>query len=189
MKHFYQNIPGFLDFEDFYKHMIDNELQDGAHVVEIGCWKGRSAAFLAVEIINSGKNIKFDCVDPWEDYWYENDFHTIENRDSKFVGSLYEQFLENMRPVENYYTPLRMPSVEAAALYENKSLDMVLIDGDHGYGSVREDILAWLPKVKLGGVLAGDDYKVNTHPGVIRATHELLKPLQISGTTWIYKNE
>jgi len=185
MEHFYQNILGWLDFKEFYKQII-TELPDDAHVVEIGCWKGRSAAFLAVEIINSGKNIKFDCVDPWRDDWTEPKEVGLVNTN---VDSLYEQFLENMKPVENYYTPLRMNSIEAAVLYENKSLDMVFIDGDHSYESVIEDILSWLPKVKLGGVLAGDDYSVSTHQGVIRATHELLKPLQISGTTWIYKNE
>ena len=184
MEHFYQNISGWFDFEEFYKQII-TKLPDGAHVVEIGCWKGRSAAFLAVEIINSGKNIKFDCVDPWWDWWEEDPEDGPENT---FVGSLYEQFLENMKPAENYYTPLRMTSIEAAALYKDNSLDFVFIDANHNYKAVKEDILAWLPKVKLGGVIAGDEYS-NKSPGLIKATNELLKPLKISGMTWAYTNE
>ena len=127
MEHFYQNIPGWLDFKEFYKQIV-TELPDSAHVVEIGCWKGRSAAFLAVEIINSGKNIKFDCVDPWWNGWVEvNEVGPVNT----VTGSLYEQFLKNMKPVENYYTPLHMPSLEAAPLYEDKSLDLVFIDCYH----------------------------------------------------------
>jgi len=186
MEHFYQNLLGWFDFEEFYKQII-TELPDGAHAVEIGCWKGRSAAFLAVEIINSGKNIKFDCVDPWSDSWQECEENGPVNT-STSAGSLYEQFLENMKPVENYYTPLRMTSIEAAALYKNNSLDFVFIDANHSYKAVKENILAWLPKVKLGGILAGDEYS-NQSPGLIKATNELLKPLKISGTTWTYINE
>ena len=185
MEHFYQSIPGYNHNKIFYEQII-SELQDGAHIVEIGCWKGCSAAFVAVEIINSGKNIKFDCVDIWLDNWSEPNEkirHGYKN-----VGTPYEQFLENMKPVENHYTPIRMASVKAAALYQDNSLDLVFIDADHEYKSVREDILAWLPKVKSGGVIAGDDYD-NTFPGVIKATNELLKPLKINGITWIYKNE
>ena len=37
-----------------------------AHFVEVGSYKGRSTSFMAVEIANSGKQIKFDCVDTWE---------------------------------------------------------------------------------------------------------------------------
>jgi len=186
MEHFYQNISGWFSFEPLYKQII-TELQDGAHVVEIGSWKGRSTAFLAIEIINSGKNIKFDCVDTWQGSPVHQPGGPFADT---FVanGSLYEHFLENMKPVENHYTPFRMTSVEAAALYKDKSLDFVFIDADHEYEPVREDILAWLPKVKPGGMIAGDDY-VGDWPGVIRATNELLKPLQISGTTWIYRNE
>ena len=42
-----------------------NHFTDNSHFVEIGSWKGRSASYMAVEIFNSRKNIKFDCVDTW----------------------------------------------------------------------------------------------------------------------------
>jgi len=38
---------------------------DGAVFVEVGCWKGKSACFMGVEIINSAKKIDFYCVDHW----------------------------------------------------------------------------------------------------------------------------
>jgi hypothetical protein len=34
----------------------------------------------------------------------------------------------------------------------------VYIDGDHSYEAVRDDLRAWYPKLKHGGVLCGDDY-------------------------------
>lgn len=53
---------------------------------------------------------------------------------------------------------LREDSLTAARKFHDRSLDFVYIDGDHSYAGCRRDILAWAPKVKVGGVLAGHDY-------------------------------
>jgi hypothetical protein len=94
-------------------------------------------------------------------------------------------FTENMKPVEGYYKPLRMTSLEASLLYEDNSLDFVLLDAAHDRVNVSIDIKAWLPKVKSGGILAGDDY----HPvwdGVRQAVGELLTGFRVEDQTWIY---
>ena len=49
-------------------------------------------------------------------------------------------------------------ALDFIVLYENNSLDFVLIDASHKYIDVKEDIISWLPKVKKGGYLIGDDY-------------------------------
>ncbi len=51
-----------------------------------------------------------------------------------------------------------MPSVEAAKLVDERSFCLVFIDADHTYQAVKDDIAAWMPKVKVGGVLCGHDY-------------------------------
>jgi hypothetical protein len=180
MKHFYENIQGWFLFADLYQKMV-NELPDNSHIVEIGAWKGRSTAFMAVEIANSKKKIQFDVVDTWA-----GSEENIHQTDALIVNdSLYQHFLDNMKLVENYYTPKRMTSLEAAATYTDNTLDFVFIDASHGYENVKADILAWLPKVKLGGVLAGDDYSSNW-PGVVQAVNEIFPLLQPNSSTWIY---
>jgi hypothetical protein len=57
MEHFYQNIDGWFDFQDIYSDVI-RKLPNNAHIVEVGAWKGKSTAYLAVEAINSGKILK-----------------------------------------------------------------------------------------------------------------------------------
>ncbi len=52
----------------------------------------------------------------------------------------------------------RLTSLEAAALIPDGSLDFAYIDARHDYESVLEDLAAWFPKVKPGGILAGHDY-------------------------------
>jgi predicted O-methyltransferase YrrM len=62
-------------------------------------------------------------------------------------------------------------SIEAAKQFENKSVDFVFIDAAHEYEDVQNDIEAWLPKIKTGGIIAGHDY-IPTYPGVMRAVNE-----------------
>lgn len=53
---------------------------------------------------------------------------------------------------------LRATSVEGAEQIEDGSLDFLYLDADHKLASVREDLKAWVPKVRVGGLLSGHDY-------------------------------
>lgn len=65
IQHFWQNIHGWDDgIPPVYQEMV-KQAEDGSHFVEVGSWKGKSSAYMAVEIANSGKRIRFDCVDTW----------------------------------------------------------------------------------------------------------------------------
>jgi hypothetical protein len=162
MQHFYQNIDGWFSYEYLYRHAVERA-QPGALFVEIGSFKGRSSAYMAAEIFHSGKNIRFDCIDTW--------LGSIEHQkgaecEVKEVveGSLYETFLENMKPAEGYYNPVRMTSLEAAKLYEDNSIDFLMIDGEHSVEAVTADIRAYLPKMKRGGLMCGDDAQTHNAP-------------------------
>lgn len=187
MEHFNGNIHGWCNFQSLYVEMVALA-KDNSHFVEIGCWKGKSASFMCVEIANSGKKIKFDCVDTWKGS-EEHQKGGFFQDDAVINDVLYETFLQNMQPVIDYFNPIRLPSVEASKLYENESLDFVFIDAAHDYENVKKDVLAWLPKVKVGGYLAGDDYRGEE---VARAVHEILgvQNIQTKGDggwpSWFY---
>ena len=57
-----------------------------------------------------------------------------------------------------YVNPVKSTSIEAAANYEDRSIDFLMIDASHAYQDVIDDIEAWYPKIKLGGIISGDDY-------------------------------
>ena len=166
MEHFYENIQGWFIYHDIYRAAVA-AASDGAHFVELGSWRGRSTAFLAVEIINSGKDIKLDAVDTW----LGSDEAAHVNDPGVINGTLYDEFLANMEPVKFVVNPVRATSREAVQQYLDDSLDMVLVDGSHEYEEVNHDIVEWLKKVKPGSMLAGDDYE---WPGVKAAVNELL---------------
>jgi hypothetical protein len=171
--HFYQTIDGFFHFEPLYRRVVA-EAQDGAIFVEVGVWKGRSAAFMGTEIVNSGKRITLYAVDA---------FTTTHDG----AGSRDETRLAEVRRTLNPLTCVTVVpslSVDAAANFPNGSLDFVFIDADHSYEGVRRDIEAWLPKVKPGGLLAGDDYCYPGCEGVKRAVDSLL-PGAITPTEFV----
>jgi hypothetical protein len=183
MQHFFQNIQGFDDGIPPVYQAIVQQFPSGSHFVEVGSWKGKSTAFMAVEIINSQKDIKFDCVDTWmgsEEHQEGGGFFDPLVKE----GKLFEHFTDNMKPVEGRYTPVRKPSVEAAEQYEDNSLDFVFIDAAHDYDNVKADIHAWYPKVKENGILAGHDWG---HPPVARAVQECLENPQIVHGCWLIR--
>lgn len=150
---FYKTIQGWFsdDAVSIYKSQIENA-KDGDSFVEVGAWLGRSTAFMATNILKSGKNIKFDVVDTWDDEHYK--VHLDIYHDS---NNAYDVFMKNMinGNIARLVNPIKAQSVKAAANYENESLDFVFIDGSHDYIDVKNDILAWLPKIKNGAVIAG----------------------------------
>ena len=206
--HYYTNIQGWSDGIDLlYKRLVElaPRAQTGGfaftgnsfipttptvapqvHYVEIGSWRGRSTAYMGVEIANSGKNIKFDAVDTWAG---SSDEPEHLNDPSVLNDTLYNEFLQNISPVAEYVNPVRMTSVEAASTYADNSLDFVFIDAQHDYDSVHADIVAWWPKVKQGGIIAGHDYNPGPDEngvdyGVGRAVRELLPEHQSLPWCW-----
>ena len=184
MDHFYENIKGWFTFPLLYSISVD-QFPSGSHFVEVGSWLGKSSAFMAVCIANSGKNIKFDCVDTWQG----SEEHGLTTDEEK--EHLFQQFLTNMQPVRHLINPIRLPSLVAAKLYADESLDFVFIDASHDYENVKADLIAWYPKVKKGGIISGHDYLGEYEwPGVYKAVNEFFsgKNLQCNGneTSWMH---
>ena len=152
MDHFHEGVYGFsqIDLFDLYKKMVE-KFPSGSHFVEVGTFLGKSASFMAVEIINSGKLIKFDCVDHWLGTEKHRDIYKVN------IDSLYEDFLKNIEPVKGVIHPVRMNSIEASKLYEPNSLDFIFIDASHDEQSVKADLTYWMPRLKEDGIIAGDD--------------------------------
>lgn len=184
MNHIYtepQFNNSFFTYPKLYSEMV-KRFPNNSTFIEIGSWKGQSAAYMVVEIINSKKDIKFICVDTWNG--------SVEHQSYDEVSDLYNIFKNNMSPFENYYTDLRLPSVETSKLFDDDSIDFIFIDASHEYEDVKNDIIHWLPKVKKNGILSGHDYWADSDswPGVKKAVNELLKNTKHTNEgCWIYE--
>jgi predicted O-methyltransferase YrrM len=172
-------VRGFFDFEDVYRLLV-KRAQEGDTLVEIGCLLGRSACYLGDQIKESGKALTLLAVDPWPTQF---DFGNGD-----IIEAPFETFVANIRQagLVKIIVPLRCESLRAARFVAN-NLSAVFIDGDHSYESCRDDIAAWLPKVRSGGILAGHDYNDKDFPGVVKAAREAFgDKLHFMGQSWIY---
>ncbi len=154
------------------QQIITEILKPRMKVVEVGSWKGYSASIMG-EKIQSVDGYLY-CVDHWGGIsgFYEE----ANERD------VFRIFRNNMVELGLWQNPIHVlytNSLTAAQIFQDEILDLVFIDADHRYECVRGDILAWMPKLKIGGVMCGHDYYNPTNPnaghvGVTRAMDEIL---------------
>jgi predicted O-methyltransferase YrrM len=185
----YRDIQGFFDYGHLFKRFIQ-EIPDGGIFVECGSWLGKSSAFLCDAIEESGKDLNLWIIDSWLGSSVERgSSHALVTR-----KDIYQIFLENMRGRK--FNHIRGLSHEVCNSFQHGSCDVVFIDMEHTYESVKEDIKDWLPKVKKGGTLAGHDYgSKRWKDGVQKAVHETLGKENIevvscgTNSCWVYKND
>jgi hypothetical protein len=177
----WKGIPGFFDFKNVYDRVAESA-QDGQVFVEVGCLLGRSACYLGERIQARKKKVTLICVDAWP-----STYHWGPEKNTK-IEAPFETFLANVRQsgLTEIIFPIRAKSVRAAASIVRDNLDFVFIDAEHDYESCRDDIAAWLPKVRDGGTIAGHDYD-DTFPGVVQAVNGAFGKVNVvkDGRCWI----
>jgi len=89
-----------------------------------------------------------------------------------FAGTLHRNIIEC--GLADTISLIVSDSVTAASLFTDRSIDWVHLDASHDRESLTRDITAWLPKVRHGGWLSGDDYNAEKWPEVVSTVKELL---------------
>jgi predicted O-methyltransferase YrrM len=164
----FNEIPGWFAYKDLYTEVVKNAGNDDVFV-EVGAWFGKSTNYLAEQIRESKKNIKFTTVDTWKGT-DDEDIH--QNIVGAFNGDIFYEFVDNTILSENYetITMIKDTSKNASNQFANGSIDYLMLDAGHSYDALMEDLKAWYNKVKPGGIVSGDDYGV--FHGVTQAANE-----------------
>jgi hypothetical protein len=121
--------------------------------VEIGVKLGRYSDVL----LRSWQGEKLISIDPWleaEPDEYVDHANVDQDQHEQFYRRTKELLARHGDRSEIW----RATSVEAAGRVPDRSLDFVYIDARHDYDSVLEDLEAWFPKLRPGGLMAGHDY-------------------------------
>ena len=181
MEHFYESLDGTFDFQGIY-HCMALNCPDNGKIVEVGCNLGKSAAYMAVELINLNKTFQFDCIDAWDG----RDGFTATKAD----------FENNMLPVAGNFNAIQAVSPAAASLYADESLYFVFFDTTKSYEDTYSNIQAWLPKIQNEGWIGGHWYDQKADESaektVSAACWELLPgfekifPPGASGPSWLF---
>lgn len=147
-------------------------LSVGALCVEVGSWLGRSTIAMALGL-KQPKNLV--CVDTWKG--------SPEMPAECFkMGEPAEiLFQRNLLKLAGFVPRMIISdSTENAGQFEDETIDFWFLDANHDYDHVKADILAWLPKMKKGGIMAGHDW---FHEPIKRALFEIFGSQNVSGVT------
>lgn len=171
----WRDIPGWFLWREGQEEAVAS-LPDGAVVVDVGCYLGRSLCSLGELVKQRGKRIRVVGVDWCLGSGVENgtDFHgaAVRSGGGTLAGLLHRNVLAC--GLGGVVEILVADSARAAGFFADGSVDWCHIDAGHDYDSVRRDVLAWFPKVKSGGRLSGDDYVPGVNDGLVRAVRELV---------------
>jgi predicted O-methyltransferase YrrM len=105
--------------------------------------------------------------------------YAVDTDISKFyTASVKEKYGDRLIPIQGY-------SFQVADQFADNFADIIFIDADHSYASVKKDILKYTPKLKKGGLLTGHDID---YPGVNKAVNEVIKNFDVGPNfVWIKK--
>ncbi len=119
---------------------------------KVGCEVGVERARFSKILCLANPGLKLYGVDPWLFYEGYRDHVSQERLDEFFLETR-----ERMKPFN--FQIVRDFSANVAGRFNDNVLDFVYIDARHDYESVKEDISLWHPKVKVGGIVSGHDYR------------------------------
>lgn len=152
----------------------------GGRIVEVGAYMGRSICSIRDQImarnlrVTLSDSFKVVVQDDASEYQSQRRLslalkrlHLINNDEVLFPykpvplpKTVKVTLLQNLEDWELNMRVTLDPrsSVKVASAFNDRTVDLVFIDGDHSYDGVITDIYAWWPKLKRNGVMAGHDY-------------------------------
>ncbi len=165
------NLPGWsTDILRFYDALAA-ELKDGAVCVELGVFCGRSLAFLHEKL--AGRGCSLTGVDSWKQGYPWSPYGATPPAQGGFFGACLREMQIHAADMLADTRIVRWDTADAASLFADSTIDFLFVDAGHDYGEALADLLAWVPKVKAGGIIAGHDYSAGQFPGVVQAVHEV----------------
>ena len=155
--------------------MIMEHFKPDFVMVEVGSFEGTSTLLFSLFV----KTVySVDCYD----YKVPETGRILAH--DKLFARAEKKFIKRTKKVSNIIK-VKKTSLEASKDFGDESLDAVYIDAEHDEGSVKSDIQAWWPKVKVGGYLSGHDMWLSH---VQKLVKELNRDTFVySDSSWIVK--
>lgn len=192
------DLQGWNSDNPYLTRAID-EARPGI-VVEVGVWKGLSTIAMAQRLKTLGLDGVVLAVDTFlgsSEHWLDPEtFAQLRFADG--YPTLFRTFAENVfsQNVQDYVLPLPVDSGNAFCILQGQGIEPTVIhlDGGHDYDAVINDLRHWWRLLKIGGILIGDDYWVNSPswPTVRAAFRDFFAEAgeleNIEGKCWVRKS-
>jgi|CXWL01.1.fsa_nt_gi predicted O-methyltransferase YrrM len=139
--------------------------KENVRLLEIGSWAGASAITLGASIRQLGiPDSAIICIDPWEQYFVQEDrglHYKIMNL-GVATGATQTLFHHNIRTCElqGMIEVVKAASREALPKFDDRSFNLIYVDGSHKKEDVLYDVEQAKRLVSEGGVICGDDLEL-----------------------------
>ena len=184
MSHGIDNPGNFL--QGVY-NLAKDYIKPDFQIIECGSYEGATAELFMLMLLkdpNSNLNINphLTCIDPWGsgEFFGQETLEDLDRAEKVFDKRMEPYF-------GSCFKKLKAKSVIAAESVPLQSIDLLYLDGDHRYWNVIAESGIWMPKIKMGGYIAGHDWCDHI---VTALTKVLGDPITIyEDGSWIYKRE
>jgi predicted O-methyltransferase YrrM len=161
---------------------------DAQTIVEVGVYGGKSLIPMAVACRNKGSGVCYG-IDPWNpdisvEGWDKDNVHRIwwSELDHNRIYKLWRNGV-NSYGVQDQIVELQGTSSEFHTAFDDTTIDIFHLDGNHSELSSTRDVEQWRNKVKLGGYFVFDDVnwvETKNAIGILEQYYDLVH----DGTTW-----
>ena len=180
-------IPTF-----FKRHLTEFGIQE-IHCLQIGAYKGDASVWLMQNVLLNPKSTLTD-VDTWggsdDDFHHSLDWNEVEAAYDAQTAA----YVENSRIVKIKSTSDAFFSTKPVEM----KYDFIYVDGDHDAVPVLKDGINAIESLKVGGILAFDDYtwggslSVSKRPkagidAILQCYSDWIQVLEIGHQVWIKK--
>jgi len=166
-------IEGQISSDEIqFLHGMAQRVSPGGVAVEVGSFRGRSAAAIASGL---AKDCHLVCIDPWT--------LKTENGRGYFTPETLLAFQENTSPWQSVITQAVAFPNQVAAWFGRK-VDLFFSDSLKSKVGVKMVWESWIPHFKTGTTIVTHDYDPDTsgrwhYPAVVAMVENVLKPMTL----------
>jgi hypothetical protein len=121
-------------------------------MLELGVWRGEFAQHV---LKRCACIMHYYMIDPWK---HLDGWNKPANVTQAEFEKIHTEAIERTNFAADRRHVLRGQTVEVIEQIPDGSLDLVYIDADHTLRGITIDMIRTYPKVRVGGILGGDDY-------------------------------
>tara|TARA_R110000765_G_scaffold328707_4_gene419615 strand:+ start:125 stop:694 length:570 start_codon:yes stop_codon:yes gene_type:complete len=163
-----------------FQSLVEKHLKpqrDSLILVEVGVARGGHIRHLLDTFSLYIKKIY--GIDPYKSGYDDTDCRSnLSNEEQEYLYTWVYNYCQDSK-----FDLIRSSSEYVTPHFKDNSIDAIYIDGDHTFDGVCKDIESWLPKVKPGGMLVGDDFN---WASVKKTVENSLSNTSSIGSTWYH---
>lgn len=145
-------------------------------VVELGSWLGASGIAMARSVRRWGGTVTM--IDTWSGD-LDREGGSAADRQPMMIWSCARNVMA--AGVQAHVRMIPATTTQAAQAW-TEPIDFLYIDADHSYGGVFADLVNWVPFVRPGGLIVGDDFAHPLYPGVAQAWRDYAEAHELTLT-------